>query len=964
MTVKTRKKLIEVALPLDAINKASAREKSIRHGHPSTLHLWWARRPLATARAVIFAQMVDDPGEWPDLFPTAKKQEAERQRLFRIIEDLVQWENTTNETVLQAARDEIWRSWRRTCAENADHPRAAELFDRDKLPAFHDPFAGGGSIPLEAQRLGLEAYASDLNPVAVLINRAMIEIPPRFAGRPPVNPEARAKTALIAKEWKGAAGLAEDVRYYGKWMRDEAEKRIGHLYPKVEITAEMVAERPDLKPYLGQELTVIAWLWARTVKSPNPAFAHVDVPLASTFMLSTKPGKEAYVDPVIEGDNYRLKVKVGKPTDAEQTSRGTKSRGSHSAFLCMMSGVPMSFEYLRSAGMNHQLGSRLMAIVAEGSRGRVYLSPTTSDEHIARTADPVWKPDVEISHWPGRTNVVEYGMKQFGDLFTDRQLVALTTFSDLVQEARARAIADAVAAGLTDDGKGIEDGGIGATAYVDSVALLLAFAIDRAANTICTIARWTADRQQTVTAFSRQAIPMTWDYPEVNPFAGAAGDYSVSVQGVISGIPVVPGKQGVALQDDAAIQELSRWKVVSTDPPYYDNVGYADLSDFFYVWLRRPLKSIFPSVFETLAVPKEKELVATPYRHGGKQKAESFFLGGMTQAMHNLATQSHPAYPVTIYYAFKQSESGDADGTTNTGWDTFLAAVIEAGFGITGTWPARTELSNRMIGSGSNALASSIVLVCRPRAADAPTASRREFVSALRYELPAALAHLQRSNIAPVDLAQAAIGPGMAVFTRYAQVLDAEGKPLSVRAALALINQTLDEVLAEQEGDFDSDTRWAITWFEQTGFAEGEYGQGEQLSKSKNTSVAGMVEAGILESRRGKVRLFKPDELRSDWDPATDPRLSAWEIVHQLIRVLEKDGEAAAAALVAKLGVKAESARELAYRLYTICERKKRAAEALSYNGLVQSWPEITRLAGEARASTPSQGNLFGDTQE
>jgi len=286
-----KKKLIEVALPLDAINAASAREKSIRHGHPSTLHLWWARRPLAAARAVIFAQMVDDPSAHPDLFPTEKKQEKERQRLFKIIEDLVQWENTTNEEVLERARNEIWQSWRRTCAENADHPRAKELFDRHKLPAFHDPFAGGGSLPLEAQRLGLDAYASDLNPVAVLINKAMIEIPPRFAGMPPVNPEARADNKLFGREWRGADGLAEDVLHYARWMRDEAEKRIGHLYPRVEVTADMVADRPDLTPYLGQKLKVIAWLWARTVKSPNPAFAGVDVPLASTFMLSTKPGR-------------------------------------------------------------------------------------------------------------------------------------------------------------------------------------------------------------------------------------------------------------------------------------------------------------------------------------------------------------------------------------------------------------------------------------------------------------------------------------------------------------------------------------------------------------------------------------------------------------------------------------------------------------------------------------------------
>ncbi|MCQ1549844.1 MAG: hypothetical protein NOF05_13735, partial [Candidatus Accumulibacter phosphatis] len=360
---------------------------------------------------------------------------------------------------------------------------------------------------------------------------------------------------------------------------------------------------------------------------------------------------------------------------------------------------------------------------------------------------------------------------------------------------------------------------------------------------------------------------------------------------------------------------------------------------FFYVWLRRSLKPVFPDLFTTLAVPKVDELVATPYRHGSKHEAEAFFLDGMTHAIHRLAEQAHPAFPVTIYYAFKQAESDGADGTTNTGWDTFLAAVIQAGFAISGTWPMRTEQPKGLRAFAQNALASSIILVCRSRSVTAPVATRRDFVTALKSELPPALAHLQRGNIAPVDLAQAAIGPGMAVYTRYAKVLDAEGKPLPVRAALALINQTLDEALAKQEGDFDADSRWALTWFEQTGFAEGDYGVAEQLSKSKNTSVGGLDEAGILVSKAGKVRLLKPAELPADWDPLTDKRLTHWEIVHQLIRALESGGESAAAGLVAKLGSKAETARELCYRLYTLCERKKRAVEAMAYNGLVQSWP-------------------------
>jgi putative DNA methylase len=953
----TRKKLIEVALPIEAINAASAREKSIRHGHPSTLHLWWARRPLAAARAVIFAQMVDDPSAWPDLFPTERAQEKERQRLFKIIEDLVQWENTTNEEVLERARAEIWQSWRRACAEHADHPRAKELFDRHRLPAFHDPFAGGGALPLEAQRLGLESFASDLNPVAVLINKAMIEIPPKFAGKPPVNPEARKDKRLFAREWKGAQGLACDVRHYGQWMRDEAEKRIGHLYPKVEVTAEMAKQRADLKPYVGRKLTVIAWLWARTVRSPNPAFADVEVPLASTFMLSTKSGKEAYVEPVIEHGGYRFTVKVGKPKDLQAAKNGTKlSQGS---FRCLMSNTPFRYGYIDDEANAGRMGARLMAIVAEGDRERVYLAPTREQEAIAREAKPTWKPDAPSrGTWASNAQGRRYGFRKFGDYFTPRQLVALTTFSDLVGEAMARVKRDAIAAGLPDDGQPLRDGGTGATAYADAVGVYLGMAVDYAANYWSVIAT-PADGFIRGT-FARQALPMTWDYAEAPPFGNTSGNWMAGIEWAAKAMYAFPiAGAGTGTQADAAVQSISLGKVISTDPPYYDNIGYADLSDFFYVWLRRSLRPVFPDLFATLAVPKAEELVATPYRHGSKEKAEAFFLDGMTQAMHRLAEQAHPAFPVTIYYAFKQSESESDEGTASTGWETFLDAVIRAGFAISGTWPMRTERGARSIGIGTNALASSIVLVCRPRPANAPTATRREFVSALKAELPQALAELQKANIAPVDLAQAAIGPGMAAYTRYAKVLDAQGKALSVREALALINATLDEALAEQEGDFDADSRWALAWFEQHGFAEGEYGVAETLSKAKNTSVAGMVEAGIVASARGKVRLLKPDELPADWDPALDARLTAWETVHQLIRALESGGETAAAALVAKLGSQAETARELAYRLYTLCERKKRAAEALSYNALVQSWPEISRLAREGGKPRETQRQMF-----
>ncbi len=954
---KTRKKLIEVALPLDAINTASAREKSIRHGHPSTLHLWWARRPLAAARAVIFAQMVDDPSACPEEFPSESEQEAERQRLFRLLEELVKWENTTNEQVLETARSEIRRSWRRACRDNADHPRAAELFDPDRLPVFHDPFAGGGALPLEAQRLGLEAYASDLNPVAVLINKAMIEIPPKFAGQLPVNPTARRQGCDEGVKGRGVHGLAEDVRYYGKWMRDEAEKRIGHLYPKITVTAEMAKDRPDLAPYVGRELTVIAWLWARTVKSPNPAFAHVDVPLVSTFMLSKKKGKEAYVEPIIEEDGYRFTVKVGRPADPAAAKAGTKlSRGAN--FKCVMSETPITGDYIKAEGRAGRMKTRLMAIVAEGDRGRVYLPPTPEHEATAREAKPEWRPEGDVPARLTGGTCVPYGLSTWGDLFTPRQLVALTTFSDLVGEAMERVRRDAAAAGLPDDGVPLRNGGTGATAYAEAVGVYLGMAVDYASNYWSVIA--TPAEGFIRGTFARQALPMTWDYAEAPPFGNTSGNWLAGIEWISKAIDTLSThRAGFAAQADAASQKISHGKIISTDPPYYDNIGYADLSDFFYVWLRRALKPVFPDLFATLAVPKTEELVATPYRHGSKAMAEKFFMDGMTRALGRLAGQAHPAFPVTIYYAFKQSETKGKGETASTGWETFLDAVIQAGFSISGTWPMRTERKARSIGIGTNALASSIVLVCRPRPKDAPTVDRREFLATLKAELPKALTELQKANIAPVDLAQAAIGPGMAVYTRYGRVLESDGSPLTVRTALALINQVLDEVLAEQEGDLDADSRWALAWFEQHGFEEGDFGLAETLSTAKNTSVAGLVAAGMLVSTAGKVRLLRPDELPEDWDPATDNRLTVWEMVHHLVRVLDAGGESGAAELVVKLGAQAETARELAYRLYTICERHKRAAEALHYNALVQSWPEIIRLARESRRITPTQQDIF-----
>lgn len=968
MTIRTPKKLIEVALPLDDINVASAREKSIRHGHPSTLHLWWARRPLAAARAVIFAQMVNDPGGERGYYAgkTKAQADAEREELFQIMRDLVLWENTNNEEVLGRARAAIAKSWRETCALNSGKPG----FDPEVLPAFHDPFAGGGALPLEAQRLGLESYASDLNPVAVTINKAMIEIPPKFAGRAPVGPEIEAErgtkkgTRNAFEDWSGARGLAEDVRRYGAWMREQAQQRIGHLYPTIRITPELIAANAcensvtgqkglknsglsSLQP--GQELTVIAWLWARTVKSPNPAFSHVDVPLVSSFILSSKAGKEAYVHPVIEGDGYRFEVRTGQPPESAQN--GTKLARAN--FACILSGTPISGDYIKAEGKAGRMGARLMAVVAEGARSRVYLAPTPEHEAAALQAQPTWKPEGDIATRMTGGNCTPYGMTTWGDLFTPRQLVALTTFSDLVPETIARIRDDALAAGIPDDGRELDAGGNGATAYAKAVGLYLGIALSRLTDICNALCRWESSKTQVRNLFGRQSIPMMWDFAENNLFAEAAGDYGVSLGNMVRALLELPAAgNGSATQSDAQSQTISASKVISTDPPYYDNIGYADLSDFFYVWLRRSLRPVFPDLYATLAVPKAEELVATPYRHGGKEKAEVFFLDGMTAAMHNLAAQAHPAFPVTIYYAFKQSDTSDGDGTHSTGWETFLEAVLRAGFALTGTWPMRTELSNRMIGSGTNALASSIVLVCRQRDASAETISRREFQRQLREHLPEALETMiggtsGQSPIAPVDLAQAAIGPGMAIYSQYAAVLNQDGTPMRVHDALVLINREITEYLTPDAGSFDADTLFANSWFEQYGWAEGPFGEADVLARGKGTSVAGVAEAGVVQSGAGKVRLLRWADYPTGWNPATDHRAPVWEATHHLIRALNTQGESAAGALLAAMPDKAEPVRQLAYHLYTLCERKKWAEDARAYNELITAWHAVLEASRE-----------------
>lgn len=935
--VKVPKKLIEVALPLDDINVAAAREKSIRQGHPSALHLWWARRPLAAARAILFAQLVNDPGYERYLGRGVNKEKAskERERLFNIIRNLVKWENINNADVLKQAREEIWKSWRETCSLNKDHPQAAELFNPEKLPPFHDPFAGGGSLPLEAQRLGLESYASDLNPVAVLINKAMIEIPPKFSGQPPVNPETSKNKDLIEHKWLGAKGLAEDVRYYGKWMRNEAEKRIGRLYPKIEVTAEMLNDRPDLKPHKGDFLDVVSWLWVRTVKSPNPAFAEVDVPLTGSFSLCAKKGKEVWVDPVIQanGKGYNFVVRFRGAPRVD----GTVGR---SGGLCLMSGTPMSFEYIRAEAKAGRMGQRLLAIVAEVGGAKIYLPP---DPHHEKIFDDIQVEDGPIGAIPEQAlgiRVQLYGINEYSALFNRRQKLMLQTLSQLVAEA----------------GQIISHQPGSSQLYSQAVQTYLALAMGRYADYGSTMTYWDDRGPSIQKTFGLPTLQMRWSYPETNPFADFSGSFYGMVEGIGKAIDAFPvGIAGHCWQADATASNTLPQAIVSTDPPYYDNIGYAALSDYFYIWLKLALRAVYPEIFATILTPKDAELIAEPGRHGGKELAARFFEEHFAMFARELLNHSHPAFPTTIYYAFKQAEIEREEGlVSSTGWEVFLDGLVKQGWEVLGTWPMRTEQSGGLRVVGRNALASSIVLVCRKRSTNAITISRREFIRELNTILPEALVDMtsggEHSPVAPVDLSQAIIGPGMAVFSKYASVLEADGKPMTVRTALQLINRFL------AEDDFDHDTQFCLHWFETVGWSEGKFGEADVLARAKGTSVDGVKEAGVISAGGGKVRLLKWNEYPADWNPETDFRLPVWEGLHHLIRALRTGGETAAADIMGKLGTRIEAVRQLAYRLYTLCERNGWAEDARAYNELIATWQAIEAVAPK---TTEKQMDLF-----
>ncbi|WP_454163373.1 DUF1156 domain-containing protein [Gordonia iterans] len=915
--VVNRRKLIETSIPLQKINEESAREKSIRHGHPSTLHLWWARRPLAAARAVLFAQLVDDPAGRPDLYPTEDEQNAERKRLFELIERLVVWENSNDEALLAEA-----------------HRKILESTDGNPPPIL-DPFAGGGTIPLEAQRLGLEAHASDLNPVAVLINKALIEIPPKFAGQRPVFPGAVDETI---QDWPRATGLAEDVRRYGQWMRDEAEKRIGHLYPKAQL--------PD-----GSEATVIAWIWARTVTCPNPE-CRIDMPLVRSWWLGKKKGKEAYVVPVIEGKTVRYEIGHDPAHAPTKENDGTVGR---SGATCIRCGTAAPLRHLRDAGRSRGFGTDLIAIVAEGRRRRLYLEPTSIHTTV-ETPTPQYAPGGHIADNPRWFSPPQYGLTEFADLFTPRQLTALTTFSDLVGEARERVEQDALVAGL-ELGARLDDGGTGAAAYADAVATYLGLTISRLTDYQSSLTTWANNPQMEIlrNLFARQAIPMCWDFAEGNLFADSSGSVDRMLTAVAKAVDALnPQAKGKATQIDAraAVGEPG---LLSTDPPYYDNIGYSDLSDFFYVWLRHSLGTIHPSILSTMLVPKAEELVANPYRHGGKQGAHEFFEDGFHEVFRKARRHAFEDFPITVYYAFKQQDSS-ADGAASTGWETLLEGMIQSGWRITATWPMRSERSGRMLSVGTNALASSIVLALRPRPDDAPRIDRRGFLSALKAELPDELRTLQQGSIAPVDLPQAAIGPGMAVFSRYSGVLEDDGTKMTVRTALQRINTILDAVLTELENDFDAPTRFALTWFRQNGFASGVFGEAESIANARGISLDALERSGILTKGGGKVALIAPGDLPADYDPATDQSISHWEVVMHLTRLLDDGGVPAASVLLGQVpsSVDTDLCRELASLLFKLAEDRKQTALAVSFNNLGAAWNQIARGA----SSSSTQGTI------
>lgn len=921
-----RKKLIEVDLPLDDINRESAREKSIRHGHPSTLHLWWARRPLAACRAVIFASLVDDPSACEE-FCTSEAQTEERERLHELIKQLVKWENYNNETVLAAARYEIARSVARSHGETAptEADEVLRYLDEKTLPIY-DPFCGGGSIPFAAQQLGLRAVASDLNPVAVLLNKAMIELPHPFRNQPPVNPEADPLGMFVGTgrkrnqvPWTGTAGLADDIRYYGRWMREEAYKRIGEFYPKV-------------KTGDGTEATVIAWLWARTVPCANPA-CRIPMPLLKTFQLSKKRGNEHWTRPVVDRESNTISFVV-QNHDAGVPDKATVNRN---GAICLACKTPVRLSYVREQAKTGKMGETMTAIVAEGDQGRLFLSPTSEHIQAALSAKPAWKPRQTIPETP-KVSGLAYGMTHWHQLFTERQLMGLTTFSDLLEEIRPQ---------MTRNGAPEN--------YADVLCTYLTLAIGRMTNSGCTGTRWDTRGCTVLGAFARQAITMVWDFAEANPFSSSTQNWLGQVEWiaeVVERLPVEANASEVYQADAATTQYAADGQVIVTDPPYYDNIDYADLSDFFYVWLRKPLRGIYPELFAGMSTPKTEEMVANARRF---KNARVRFEELQHKTLRRIRERCSDQFPSSIFYAYKQREE-DKDGMTSTGWETMLTALISAGFQIVGTWPMRTELGNRPNSLKANALASSIVLVCRPRPELAQSIGYGGFLTALRSEMPAALDRLTReAHIAPVDLAQAAIGPGMEVYSRYSSVKtmrDGELVEFTVREALMAINREIDNYHEQQEGEFDPRTRFCLTWFKQHGYASAAYGEAETLAKASVVAIQPM-EGRVLTAEGGRVQLLPPTAYGAAHPNAAASlaQITTWEacylMVYQLNPANEESDDVEGAARVARaMRNDAESSdvasvERLARLLYNHYDRLGDSANAVLFNNLVTSWQSI-----------------------
>ena len=959
---KYRKKLIEIDLPLADINKESAREKSIRHGHPSTLHLWWARRPLASCRAVIFASMVDDPSSCPDEFPTIEDQAIERKRLHDIISRLVKWENSNDPDLLAQARLEIAKSIARQpnkppipdsttqpatpdrhCGLDPQstgaategttsmpihtnpcesHPQTILQYLAKHAPTIYDPFCGGGSIPLEAQRLGMKAVGSDLNPVAVLITKALIEIPPKFANKPPVNPDADPMGITTGKgrksqkvPWRGASGLADDIRYYGKWMREEAFKRIGHLYPTI-------------KDENGIDRTVIAWLWTRTIPCANPACG-INMPMMKTFQLSKKPKNRHWTKPVVNRETNTISFKV-QNHPADVPTEATVNRNGATCIACKST---VKLDYVRQQAREGKMSEQMTAIVAEGDNKRLFISP--NDEHVqtALNAEPEWRPSQAITKNP-KVSALAYGTTHWHQLFTERQLLTLTTFSDLISEVRLQIIEN------SDDGD-----------YADAVCLYLALAVGRLSNGSSRFNVWQNLGDKVAQVFGRQAIPMMWDYPESNAFSTQTQNWTAQIEWVAKAVDHTPAESnpGKTLQADASTTvHANDAPIIVTDPPYYDNIQYADLSDFFYVWLRPILRDTYPELFAGMLTPKMEEMIAAPRFEDSKQHFEE----GLNKTLRLIRQRCTDDYPSSIFYAYKQQEE-EHGGQTSTGWETMLNALISSGFHVIGTWPIRTERPTGLK-VNVNALASSVILVCRPRPEDAPSITRQQFLDELADEMPKALDQLTReSHITPTDLAQAAIGPGMEIYSKYSSVTYISGKPFTVKNALIAINSEVHKYDERETGDLDPESQFCVTWLNQHGFEKGDYGAANVAAQAKNIDVRTLADFhDILTAESGNVQLhnihyYAPIDY--DYEAPIDDRngnMTAWEgclrMAYHMDYHREDAGGIYGSAIVYNAkGSYTDRIERLARILYNYHDARGEAHRAYVFNSIVTQWNDI-----------------------